>query len=458
MANDLASLNVPAPADPSLEREEALRREILERVEEIHRLRKGRESFIPGVSKVNYAGRVFDEREMVAVVDSALDFWLTLGKHGEAFERKFAKAVGAKHAVLTNSGSSANLLAVTALTSPTLEGHLKPGDEVITCAVAFPTTVNPILQNNLVPVFVDGELGTYNLDVRMLERAFSSKTRAVVFAHTLGNPAELEVIEAFCQKHGLWMVEDCCDALGARYDGRSVGRFGNLATCSFYAAHHITMGEGGVIWGDDPALETVLLSLRDWGRACYCPTGEQHPLGKCRKRFSWSFDGLPEGYDHKYTYTHLGYNLKPLDLQAAMGVVQLDKLASFVERRRHNFQVLYDAVREFDDLVLLPRWSPKAEPSWFAFPLTVRPGAPFDRREIVAFLEGRKIETRNLFSGNILQHPAYRNVPHRVVGELTVADLTLHNTFFLGVYPGMTDEKLAWMAGALREFLASKRR
>ncbi len=448
----------PVPTDPSADREQTLRAEILDRVEELYRLRKARESFAPGVDKVHYAGRVFDEREMVAVVDSALDFWLTLGKHGEAFERAFAQVVGAKHAVLTNSGSSANLLAMTALTSPSLADHLKPGDEVITSAVAFPTTVNPILQNALVPVFVDAELGTYNLDPHQLERALGPKTRAVFVAHTLGNPAPMGEIESFCDRHGLWLLEDCCDALGATFGGRPVGRFGSLATCSFYAAHHITLGEGGVVWCDDLAIETVLLSLRDWGRACYCPTGEEHPLGKCRKRFSWSFEGLPEGYDHKYTYTHLGYNLKPLDLQAAMGVVQLEKLPGFIERRRHNFQVLYDAVREFDDFLVLPTWSAQAEPSWFAFALTVRPGAPFDRREMVAFLESRKIETRGLFGGNILRHPAYQNVARRVVGGLPVADLVLTNTFFVGVYPGLTEEKLSWMAGALREFLASKRR
>jgi CDP-6-deoxy-D-xylo-4-hexulose-3-dehydrase len=459
-ASDRVPLNLPAaplPKDPSQEREAELRAEILGKVEEIYRLRKARESFTPGVSKVNYAGRVFDEREMVAVVDSALDFWLTLGKQGDAFERKFAKTVGAKHAVLTNSGSSANLLAISALTSPSIPGHLVEGDEVITCAVAFPTTVNPILQNRLVPVFVDAVLGTYNLDVTKLEAALSPKTRAVVFAHTLGNPADLDVVAAFCEKHDLWLVEDCCDALGATFDGRQVGRFGDVATCSFYAAHHITMGEGGVVWCDDPAIETALLSFRDWGRACYCPTGEAHPLGKCRKRFSWEWDGMPAGYDHKYTYTHIGYNLKPLDLQAAMGIEQLDKLPAFVARRRHNFAALYEAVREYDDVLVLPQWSPKAEPSWFAFPLTVRPGAPFSRREIVAFLEDRKIETRLLFCGNLLKHPAYKAIPHRVVGGLPVADQVLESTFFLGVFPGMTDEKLAYMTGALRAFLASKR-
>jgi len=439
--------------DPSVEEEARLRAEILERVERIHDLRKRRVRFRPGVDKVHYAGRVFDAREMQAVVDSALEFWLTLGRHGDAFERSFARTVGAKHAVLTNSGSSANLLAITALMSPTLEGHLKPGDEVITCAVAFPTTVNPIVQNGLVPVFVDAEPGTYNLDVRRLEEALSPRTRAVVFAHTLGNPAEMDVVEAFCLKHGLWLVEDCCDALGSTWDGRQVGRFGQVATCSFYAAHHITMGEGGAVWCDDPKLETVILSLRDWGRACYCPTGEAHPLGKCRKRFSWEWDGLPSGYDHKYTYTHRGYNLKPLDLQAAMGLQQLQKLPGFIERRRHNFSVLYEALRPFESLLELPRWSPRAEPSWFAFPITVRPDAGFSRREFVEHLEGRKIETRLLFSGNILRHPAYQDVAHRVAGPLTTADRVLHDTLFLGVFPGLTDEMLDWMVSSLRAFL-----
>lgn len=461
---DLTKLRAKAPEpertaddEASLRQEEALRFEILHRVEEIYRLRKARERFVPGTSKVNYAGRVFDEREMVAVVDSALDFWLTLGKHGDAFEKKFAKTVGAKHAVLTNSGSSANLLAFSALCSPTLEGHLVPGDEVITCAVAFPTTVNPIIQNGCVPVFVDAELGTYNLDVTKLEAALSDRTRAVVFAHTLGNPADLDVVEAFCEKHDLWLMEDCCDALGATFDGRQVGRFGDVATCSFYAAHHLTMGEGGVIWCDDPKLETVLLSLRDWGRACYCPTGEAHPLGKCRKRFNWEFDGLPAGYDHKYTYTHIGYNLKPLDLQAAMGVQQLDKLATFVEKRRQNFRYLYDALTPYQDLLVLPKWSPRADPSWFAFPMTIAENAPFDRRTLVAALEEQKVETRLLFTGNLLKHPAYADIRKRVVGDMIVADTVLERTFFLGVFPGLTEEKLAYVTGVLTEFLAARR-
>lgn len=459
MSNDPkpVSLGTPVAADPTLETEARLRAEILSRVEEIHRLRKARETFVPGVTKVNYAGRVFDEREMVAVVDSALDFWLTLGKHGDAFERKFAKTVGAKHAVLTNSGSSANLLAFSALCSPTIEGRIQPGDEVITTAVAFPTTVNPILQNRAVPVFVDAELGTYNLDVRMLEKALSPKTRAVVFAHTLGNPADLDVIEDFCHRHGLWLMEDCCDALGATWDGRQVGRFGDVATCSFYAAHHLTMGEGGVIWCDDPKLETALLSIRDWGRACYCPTGEAHPQGKCRKRFNWEWDGMPSGYDHKYTYTHIGYNLKPLDLQAAMGVQQLDKLDDFIARRRHNFDYLYKALQGYEDLLVLPKWSPRANPSWFAFPLTLAEKARFDRRELVSALEEKKVETRLLFTGNVLRHPAYRDIEHRVVGDLTVADTVLHKTFFLGVFPGMTDAKLAYMADTLKAFLDRQR-
>lgn len=453
----MASNDLPGEMDPALADEGQLRAEILDRVRAIHRLRKAREQFVPGKTRVNYAGRVFDEREMVAVIDSALDFWLTLGKKGAEFERAFARAVGAKHAVVTNSGSSANLLALTALTSPTLARPLVEGDEVITCALGFPTTVNPIIQNRLVPVFVDADEGTYNIDWRQLEAALSPRVRAIMFAHTLGNPAEMEPITQFAREHDLYLIEDCCDALGATYDGRAVGRFGQVATSSFYAAHHITMGEGGAVWCDDPRIETVLLSLRDWGRACYCPTGETHPLGKCRKRFSWAFDGLPEGYDHKYTYTHIGYNLKPLDPQCAMGLVQLDKLPSFVEMRRANFDALHQALQPFDRWLLLPRWPEKARPSWFAFPVTVRRDAPFTAREFTAYLESRQIETRRLFGGNLLAHPAYRSVRRRVVGETPIADWALQGTFFVGVYPGLTQERREYLIGALLDFLESRR-
>ena len=436
--------------------EERLRAEIAERVAEIYRLRKETEpTFIPGKSRVHYAGRVYDEREMQAMVDSVLDFWLTLGSRGQAFVKGLKEFTGHRHGLLVNSGSSANLIAVAALCSPQLENHLKPGDEVITPALTFPTTLAPIVQNGLVPVFVDVEADTYNLDASLLEQAISPKTRAIVLAHTLGNPAQMDRVMEVANRHNLFVVEDCCDALGSRYQGQLCGSFGHLMTVSFYAAHHITMGEGGAVLTNDTNLYRQALSLRDWGRACWCETGEAHPDGACRRRFSHNFPGLPPGYDHKYVYTNIGYNLKPLDIQCAMGVEQLGKLPGFIQRRKENFAFLYEAVKPYEEHFVLPRALPGADPAWFAFPLTVRPYAPFSRRDLVMHLEKEGIETRTLFAGNILRHPGYRDIAHRVSGTLENTNQVLEHSFFLGVYPGMTPEHLAHMADAINRFMAA---
>ena len=439
-----------------MESEETLRGEILERVKRIFELREQDREFVPGKTRIHYAGRVFDEKEMQAAVDSALDFWLTLGEKGDRFSEEFASYMGMKHCLVTNSGSSANLLAVGALCSPNLKHPLRPGDEVVTTALAFPTTLNPVLLYGLVPVFVDVEEGTYNLDAEKLEAAFSEKTRAVLFAHTLGNPAEMDKIMEFARAHDLYVIEDTCDALDSLYGGKRCGTFGDLSTYSFYAAHHITMGEGGALLTNSLGLYRQALSLRDWGRACYCRTGEKDPNGACGHRFDHVFEGLPDGYDHKYVYSNIGYNLKPLDLQCAIGLEQLKKLPEFTRRRKENFAALLARLKKHEGEFVLPRPLPKADPSWFALPLTVRDGAPFTRRDIVTFLEQNQIETRMLFSGNILRHPGYRSIRHRVAGELANTDRVLNGTFFVGVYPGLTEEMIGYMADVFDRFSAEK--
>lgn len=436
--------------------EKELRKEILERVGSLYRLRKEKEHFIPGKTKVNYAGRVFDENEMMSVVDSVLDFWLTLGPKGVEFEKGFSEYLGVKKAMVTNSGSSSNLIAITALTSPELEEPLKPGDEVITTALTFPTTLAPIIQNNLIPVFVDVEQDTYNIDASKIEEAISPKTRAIFFAHTLGNPCEMDKIMEIARRHNLYVIEDTCDALDSRYDGKLVGTFGDMSTYSFYAAHHITMGEGGALATNNLKLHKIALSIRDWGRACWCQTGEQNPDGACNNRFGFKFEGLPEGYDHKYTYTNIGYNLKPLDIQCAMGLEQLKKLPDFTRRRKENFNVLYDAFARYEDRFILPRSLPKSDPSWFAIPITVRKDAGFTKNDLVQYLEKNLIETRMLFAGNILRQPGYKGINKRVVGTLENTDNTMFNTFFLGVFPGMIQEKLLYITGKLNEFMRER--
>jgi len=437
-----------------METERKLREEIAEKIEALYRLRSAEAPFIPGQTKIHYAGRVYDEKEMQAMADSLLDFHLTLGKKGEEFISALCSLMGMKYGLAVNSGSSANLLAVGALCSRNIASPLKPGDEVITAALAFPTTLNPIIQNGLVPVFVDVEEGTYNLNAALLGQALSDKTRAIVLAHTLGNPAEIDAVMDFAREHSLYVIEDTCDALDSVYDGRRCGTFGDLSTYSFYAAHHITMGEGGAVLTNNPNLFKQALSLRDWGRACYCQTGEDNPLGACGHRFDHHYEGLPDGYDHKYVYSNIGYNLKPLDLQCAMGLEQLKKLPEFSRKRRENFSALYSALEKYENYLILPRSLPKAEPSWFCLPLTLRDSAPFTRRALVTALEAHHIETRMLFAGNILKQPAYRGIRCRVSGELPNTEKVLRDTFFIGVYPGLTPEMRSYVIRVFNDFMA----
>lgn len=417
-----------------------------------------RAEFSPGMP-ISYAGRVFDERELVNLTDSALDFWLTAGRFAADFEKRLARFVDMRAALLTNSGSSANLLAISALTSPELkERRLTPGDEVITVAAGFPSTVTPIIQNALVPVFVDVELPTYNIDCSKLEEARSSRTKAVFVAHTLGNPFDLGSVKAFCDKHKLWLIEDNCDALGAEFlvDGKwsKTGGIGDLGTFSFYPPHHMTMGEGGAVSVRSPQLKRLVLSFRDWGRDCWCDPGKDNT---CGIRFGHKLGELPEGYDHKYIYSHFGYNLKVTDMQAAVGCAQLDKLPSFVEARRRNWQQLRDSLSDLEDRFILPEPTPNSNPSWFGFLLTVRDKAGFSRGEIVAELEAQKIQTRMLFAGNYLRHPAFDEMRasekgFRVVGELTQTDRIMRDTFWVGVYPGMGAAQIGYMAEKIRAF------
>ena len=410
--------------------------------------------FVPGESWVPVSGRVFDATELQFLVDASLDFWLTTGRFAAQFEREFARVVGVRHAILCNSGSSANLLATSALTSWKLgERQLRPGDEVITVAAGFPTTVNPAIQHGLVPVFLDVELGTYDIDVRLLDEAVGPRTRAIILAHTLGNPFNLDAVTALAKRHDLWLVEDSCDALGTTYRGKNVGQFGDLATVSFYPAHHITMGEGGCVLTNVPRMKTILESFRDWGRDCWCEPGKENT---CGKRFDWQLGDLPHGYDHKYIYSHIGYNLKATDMQAAVGVAQLKKLPEFIARRRHNWARLHEGLAELSDVFVLPRATEHSDPSWFGFALTVRPDAPFERRELVRWLDERRIATRQLFAGNLLRQPAYQDLSHRVVGELTNTDIVMQGTFWLGVYPGITDTMVDYVVDSLHEFCAAR--
>jgi CDP-6-deoxy-D-xylo-4-hexulose-3-dehydrase len=408
--------------------------------------------FKPGQSPVPVSGKVIDGGDLSSVVDSALDCWFTTGHFAEEFERKLARFMGIRCASLVNSGSSANLLAVSALTSPKLgERRLKPGDEVITVAAGFPTTINPILQNRLVPVFVDVTLPTYEIDVSQLEAARSERTRAVVIAHTLGNVFDLDAVTAFVKKHNLWLIEDCCDALGSTWNGQPVGTFGDIATVSFYPAHHITMGEGGAVMTNRPDLQVLIESFRDWGRDCWCHPGKDNT---CGKRFDWQLGSLPCGYDHKYTYSHIGYNLKATDMQAALGASQIAKLPHFIERRKENFRYLHAALRPLEEFLLLPEATPGADPSWFGFPIGVRADAPFSREELIRSLEGKRIATRLLFGGNLLRQPAYKDSEYRVIGELPNTDFVMNNVFWIGVFPGLTKPMLDYVAGAFADFVA----
>jgi CDP-6-deoxy-D-xylo-4-hexulose-3-dehydrase len=439
---------------------DALKREIFEKITEFYNLEHGEQPFIPGQTRIHYAGRVYDQREMMAMVDAVLEFWLTMGRYAEEFEKELGRFLGVSEVVFVNSGSSANLLAVATLCSRELEGHLEEGDGVITPAVTFPTTVAPLIQNGLVPVFVECELGTYNLDVSALKEAISERTaenpaKAVFVPHTLGNPCEMDEIMEFADKRGLLVIEDACDALGSRFDGKCVGTFGHLGTLSFYPAHHITTGEGGAVITNDKKLAKIARSIRDWGRACWCTYNTTDPNGACGRRFEWKIPGLPDTYDHRYLYTNVGYNLRPTDIQAALGTVQLAKLPGFIEKRKHNFHRLFDGLRRYEDHLILPHWSERADVSWFAFPITVRPEASFSRQELVRRLEDARIETRLLFAGNILKQPAYRGMRCRLVGELENSDLVMRNSFFIGVYPGLDDVRIDYVLDKFEEFLSN---
>jgi CDP-6-deoxy-D-xylo-4-hexulose-3-dehydrase len=415
-----------------------------------------KKNFKPG-DRVSYASRVYDEKEMMSLTDAVLDFWLTTGRFSDQFEKEFAEWIGVKYAHLVNSGSSANLIAFTALTAPELgDRQIKRGDEVITVACGFPTTVNPILQYGAVPVFVDVTIPQYNIDVEQLEKALSVKTKAVMVAHTLGNPFNIKAVKEFCDKHNLWLVEDNCDALGTKYtiDGETKfsGTWGDIGTSSFYPPHHMTMGEGGCVYTNNPLLNRLILSYRDWGRACICPSGKDN---FCGHRFDGKFGELPQGYDHKYTYNHFGYNLKVTDLQAAIGVEQLKKFPSFIERRRHNWDRLRNALTAVEDKVILPVAAENSEPSWFGFLISVRPESGLNRNEIVKFIESKNVQTRLLFSGNIIRHPCFDQIRgsdlYRVAGDLTNSDFVVNNTFWVGVYPGMTDAMIDYMAEVIKE-------
>ncbi len=431
-----------------------IRQEILKKVIEYFRTGEKKVKFIPGKTLIKYAGRVYDEKELINLADASLDFWLTAGRYTHRFEKELAKFLGIKYCLLTNSGSSANLLAVSALTSPLLkERRLKPGDEVITTACGFPTTLNPIIQNNLVPIFIDVDLGTYNIQVDKIEEAITEKTKAIFVAHTLGNPANLDRIMKIVKKYNLWFCEDNCDSLGSKYKGRYTGTFGHISTCSFYPAHHITMGEGGAVLTDDPLLRRIILSFRDWGRDCWCEPGHDNT---CGKRFSWKLGKLPFGYDHKYIYSHIGYNLKITDMQAAVGVAQLEKLPRFIEERKKNFAFLYENLKKYEKYFILPRPTKNSEPSWFGFPISIKEDAPFTRADIVNYLEENKVATRMLFGGNLSKQPAYLNVKYRIFGSLKNTDLVMNNLFWIGVYPGLTKEKLDYVGQTIYQFFRGK--
>jgi CDP-6-deoxy-D-xylo-4-hexulose-3-dehydrase len=431
-----------------------LHQEIMDRVTGYYQQAHAARPFIPGETFIGYAGRVWDQQEMVHMVDAVLEFWLTAGRYAQEFERRLGRFLGVREVIPVNSGSSANLVAVTALRSKKLERPLRPGDEAITPAVTFPTTLAPILQNQLVPVFVDCELGSYNIQLDQLEAALSPRTRVLVFPHTLGNPVDMAQVMAFAQANDLYVVEDTCDALGSRFDGQMCGTFGEFGTLSCYPAHHITMGEGGAVFTDSPKLAKIARSVRDWGRDCWCGY-DSPPNGQCGKRFEWEIPGLPGGYDHRYYFSEIGYNLKLTDIQAAMGVAQMDKLPGFIAARQRNFRWLYEGLQPYQDWLILPTWHPKAEVSWFAFPITVREEAPFTRRQLTRWLEERHIQTRLLFAGDIRQQPAYRDMPHRSVGELPNSQKVLHSSFFVGVYPGLDRPRIEYMLETLHTFFAT---
>ncbi|MCR5847103.1 MAG: lipopolysaccharide biosynthesis protein RfbH [Lachnospiraceae bacterium] len=439
------------------ENESEARKEILGMVEDYYRQFKQRKSdFKPG-DRINYASRVFDEKEMCNLVDSALEFWLTSGRYTDEFEKKFAEYLGVRFCSLVNSGSSANLCAFMALTSPLLkERQVLPGDEMITVAAGFPTTVTPAIQYGVVPVFIDVTIPQYNLDVSMLEEALSEKTKVVMAAHTLGNPFDLKAVKDFCDRHNLWLIEDNCDALGSTYsiDGKKyfTGTVGDIGTSSFYPPHHMTMGEGGAVYTDNPLLNKIIRSVRDWGRDCSCPSGVDN---YCGHRFDGQYGELPQGYDHKYVYSHFGYNLKATDLQASIGCAQIEKFPSFVEKRKYNFKRLYEGLKETEDRFILPKACENSDPSWFGFLITCRDG--IDRKALVKHIEDKGVQTRMLFAGNLTRHPCFnqmrnQNKGYRIAGSLENTDIIMNNSFWIGVYPGMTDEMIDYMIKIIKEY------
>ncbi|WP_072234105.1 lipopolysaccharide biosynthesis protein RfbH [Campylobacter coli] len=437
-----------------------LKQDILNKVKEYYKLYHANKQtqFIEGKTKINYAGRVFDEKEMENLVDSSLDFWLTAGKYTEQFEKNLANFLGVKWAFLVNSGSSANLLAFYALTSPLLkERQIKRGDEVITVAAGFPTTIAPVVQYGAVPVFVDMELQFANVDVTQLEKALSSRTKAIMIAHSLGNPFNIKAIKEFCDKNNLWLIEDNCDALGSKYDDKYTGTWGDIGTSSFYPAHHITMGEGGAVYTNNTLLKKIILSMRDWGRDCWCKGGKDNTCG-CR--FTQQFGSLPKGYDHKYVYSHFGFNLKATDMQAAIGCAQLEKLPEFIKKRQLNYQKLYSGLKNLTELHLVEA-QPNSQPSWFGFMITLKDDAKFTRNEITSFLEECNIQTRTLFAGNIIRHPVFdtleKDKDYRVIGDLEITEKIMNDSFWIGVYPGMSEEMIEYMICRIQEFCAKQK-
>lgn len=439
-------------ASPPDERE--LRARALDAVRAHYATAHAKAPFVPGVTPIPYSGRVFDGSEVIAAVDAALDAWITAGPRAAELERRLAAFTSTRGAVFVNSGSSANLLALAACTSPRMDRPLVAGDEVITAAAGFPTTVNPIVQLGCVPVFVDVELGTYNPTPDAIAGAIGPRTRAIMLAHALGNPFDVAALRALADAHGLFLVEDDCDALGATWDGKPTGSFGDFGTLSFYPAHQMTTGEGGAVLFRDARSRPIVESFRDWGRDCWCEPGQDDT---CGKRFDWQLGSLPHGYDHKYVYSHVGYNLKATDLQAAIGLAQLARVPEFVARRRHNFDLLRAALEPFGDVLLLPTSSPRANPSWFGFAITVHERAPFTKNELVAFLESRKIATRSFFGGNLVRQPAWIGRPHRVSGDLANSDTVMTSTFLVGVYPGIDDERMEYVIASFRSFLGRVR-
>jgi len=434
-----------------MNKSDEIRSNIKRLTKEFYQAKFGKQTFIPGKTKVNYAGRVFDENEIVNLVDSSLDFWLTEGRYSEQLSEKIAEFLGMEYVLLTNSGSSANLLAFSALTSEKLgESRLMPGDEIITVAAGFPSTISPVIQYNMVPVFVDVQIPTYNIDIEMLKKAVSSRTRCIFIAHTLGNPFDVDEVMKIAVENNLWVIEDNCDAFGSKYKGKYTGTFGHLSTISFYPAHHITTGEGGAIITNDSRLADIVRSFRDWGRDCYCAGGENNT---CGKRFTQKFGNLPLGYDHKYVYSEIGYNLKMTDMQAAIGVAQMDKLTNFCIKRKQNFETHYKIFSQYQQFFILPEATEKSDPAWFSFIISIRSEAPFNRDKFTGFLNENLIETRNLFAGNIVKQPAFANKSYRIAENLNNTDFIMNNTFFIGTFPGLDKERFDYIEMIVDKFM-----